>query len=44
MSSIDNEVLAMFNGLNASCQGKLLDYLGELVDQQPVRQWEERSE
>lgn len=38
MSGIDTEILAMFNGLNATRQGKLLDFLGELVEKHPAQQ------
>jgi hypothetical protein len=34
MSAIDTEILAMFNALNPTRQGKLLDLLGQLIDEQ----------
>lgn len=34
MSAIDNEILAMFNALNPTRQGKLLDVLGRLLEEQ----------
>jgi len=34
MSTIDNEILKMFNALNPTRQGQLLDVLGQLLDEQ----------
>jgi hypothetical protein len=38
MSAIDNEILKMFNTLNPTRQGKLLDVLGQLLDEQHAAQ------
>jgi hypothetical protein len=34
MSAIDNEILTMFNTLNPTRQGQLLDVLGQLLEEQ----------
>lgn len=34
MSAIDSEILAMFDSLNLTRQGQLLDFLGRLVEEQ----------
>ncbi|HEY5249250.1 MAG TPA: hypothetical protein VIJ15_12465 [Dermatophilaceae bacterium] len=34
MSAIDNEILAMFDELNPTRQGQLLDLLGKLIAEQ----------
>jgi hypothetical protein len=34
MSTIDNEILTMFNALNPTRQGRLLDVLGQLLEEQ----------
>ena len=39
MSAIDTEILAMFNALNPTRQGKLLDLLGQLIDEQDAEQY-----
>ena len=41
MSAIDTEILAMFNALNPTRQGKVLDLLGQLIEEQNVEQQKE---
>jgi hypothetical protein len=38
MSTIDKEVLAMFNALSPTRQGQLLDVLGRLTEEQRAQQ------
>src|ERR1035437_6449295 len=44
MSAIDTEILAMFNALNPTRQGKLLDLLGQLIDEQDAEQYKEPAQ
>jgi len=44
MSAIDAEILAMFNALNPTRQGKLLDLLGQLLDEQDAEQYKEPAQ
>ena len=44
MSAIDTEILAMFNALNPIRQEKLLDLLGQLIDEQDAEQYEEPTQ
>ena len=41
MSAIDTEILAMFNTLNLTRQGRLLALLGQLIDEQHAEQYKE---
>lgn len=38
MSAIDNEIVALFNALNPTRQGQLLDLLGALTEEQKQEQ------
>jgi hypothetical protein len=44
LSAIDTEILAMFNALNPTRQGKLLDLLGQLIDEQDAEQYKEPAQ
>ena len=44
MSAIDTEILAMFNALNPTRQGKLLDLLGQLIDEQDAEHYKEPAQ
>ena len=44
MSAIDAEILAMFNALNPTPQGNLLDLLGQLIDEQDAEQYKEPAQ
>jgi ribosome recycling factor len=43
MSAIDNEILAMFNALNPTRQGQLLDVLGRLTEEQRAERHKEQT-
>jgi hypothetical protein len=38
VSAIDTEILAMFNALSPARQGRILDLLGQLIEEQDVEQ------